>query len=189
MRRACGSSSRALKSLPPGPVITDNHHVALPPKQKVFTEMEALIWHFKLIYEGSGCRQATPTPASRAPTASSLLHRGGRRAAPTGQGPAAVLRHLPGLPHLLEGHLVADFIAIQSSLNIIAGSSTMSKVPTVNVDRPPRPSGADYLVPIFKASPSPSATSCAICSTAGHRDHQVPEVKRQYSERCAASTS
>jgi NADH:ubiquinone oxidoreductase subunit D len=24
-------------------------------------------------------------------------------------------------PHLLEGHLVADFIAIQSSLNIIAG--------------------------------------------------------------------
>ena len=34
----------ALERLQPGPIICDEHHVALPPKEQVYTEMEALIW-------------------------------------------------------------------------------------------------------------------------------------------------
>jgi NADH:ubiquinone oxidoreductase subunit D len=40
------------RGLPPGPVIIDNPYVALPPKEKVYNEMESLIYHFKLIMHG-----------------------------------------------------------------------------------------------------------------------------------------
>ena len=40
------------RGLPPGPVMFDNPYVALPPKEKVYNEMESLIYHFKLIMHG-----------------------------------------------------------------------------------------------------------------------------------------
>jgi NADH-quinone oxidoreductase subunit C/D len=40
------------RGLPPGPVMIDNPYVALPPKEKVYNEMESLIYHFKLIMHG-----------------------------------------------------------------------------------------------------------------------------------------
>jgi len=40
------------RGLPGGPVIVDNPYVALPPKSKVYNEMESLIYHFKLIMHG-----------------------------------------------------------------------------------------------------------------------------------------
>ena len=40
------------RGLPPGPVIVDSPYVALPPKEKVYNEMESLIYHFKLIMHG-----------------------------------------------------------------------------------------------------------------------------------------
>jgi NADH-quinone oxidoreductase subunit C/D len=40
------------RGLPPGPVMVDNPYVALPPKEKVYNEMESLIYHFKLIMHG-----------------------------------------------------------------------------------------------------------------------------------------
>jgi NADH-quinone oxidoreductase subunit C/D len=40
------------RGLPAGPVIVDDPYVALPPKEKVYNEMESLIYHFKLIMHG-----------------------------------------------------------------------------------------------------------------------------------------
>ena len=40
------------RGLPEGPVMVDNPYVALPPKAKVYNEMESLIYHFKLIMHG-----------------------------------------------------------------------------------------------------------------------------------------
>jgi NADH-quinone oxidoreductase subunit C/D len=40
------------RGLPSGPVMVDNPYVALPPKAKVYNEMESLIYHFKLIMHG-----------------------------------------------------------------------------------------------------------------------------------------
>jgi NADH-quinone oxidoreductase subunit C/D len=40
------------RGLPSGPVMVDNPYVALPPKEKVYNEMESLIYHFKLIMHG-----------------------------------------------------------------------------------------------------------------------------------------
>ena len=40
------------RGLPSGPVIIDNPYIASPPKEKVYNEMESLIYHFKLIMHG-----------------------------------------------------------------------------------------------------------------------------------------
>jgi NADH:ubiquinone oxidoreductase subunit D len=38
--------------MPEGPYITDDPHVALPPKEAAYNQMEAMIYHFKLIMDG-----------------------------------------------------------------------------------------------------------------------------------------
>jgi NADH-quinone oxidoreductase subunit C/D len=40
------------RGMPEGPFIVDDPHVALPPKEACYTEMEAMIYHFKLIMDG-----------------------------------------------------------------------------------------------------------------------------------------
>ncbi len=40
------------RGMPEGPYIVDDPHVALPPKEKCYNEMEAMIYHFKLIMDG-----------------------------------------------------------------------------------------------------------------------------------------
>ncbi|HET7710915.1 MAG TPA: NADH dehydrogenase (quinone) subunit D, partial [Thermoanaerobaculia bacterium] len=53
MRQSIRIIQQAIKrGLPPGPVMVDNPYVALPPKEKVYNEMESLIYHFKLIMHG-----------------------------------------------------------------------------------------------------------------------------------------
>lgn len=123
MRQSLRIIEQALATLPSGPFITDNHHVALPPKQKVFTEMEALIWHFKLIYEGI----KVPPGDAYACVEGGNGELGYYIVADGSGRPYRVKVRPPcfaifqAFPHMLEGHLVPDFIAIQSSLNIIAG--------------------------------------------------------------------
>jgi NADH-quinone oxidoreductase subunit C/D len=38
--------------MPAGPVMVDDPHVALPPKEAAYTQMESMIYHFKLIMDG-----------------------------------------------------------------------------------------------------------------------------------------
>jgi NADH-quinone oxidoreductase subunit C/D len=53
MRQSLRILRQALKrGLPDGPVIVDDPYIALPPKEKVYNEMESLIYHFKLIMHG-----------------------------------------------------------------------------------------------------------------------------------------
>jgi NADH-quinone oxidoreductase subunit C/D len=40
------------RGMPEGPFIVDDPHVALPPKDKAYNQMEAMIYHFKLIMDG-----------------------------------------------------------------------------------------------------------------------------------------
>jgi hypothetical protein len=55
----------------PGPVITDNHKVAPPPREKMKASMEELIHHFKLFTEGMHVPPARPMPPSSTRRASS----------------------------------------------------------------------------------------------------------------------
>jgi NADH-quinone oxidoreductase subunit C/D len=40
------------RGMPAGPVIVDDPHVALPPKEACYNQMESMIYHFKLIMDG-----------------------------------------------------------------------------------------------------------------------------------------
>jgi len=123
MRQSLRIIEQAIDNLPGGPVITDDHHVALPPKEKVYTEMESLIWHFKLIFEG------IKVPAGEAygftEGANGEL---GYYLVSDGSGKPYRIKVRPpcfaiyqAYPHILEGLMVPDAIAILGSLNIIAG--------------------------------------------------------------------
>ncbi|MCG6961883.1 MAG: NADH-quinone oxidoreductase subunit D [Acidobacteria bacterium] len=123
MRQSLRIIRQAIDDLPEGPVITDDHHVALPPKEKVYTEMEALIWHFKLIYEGIHVPKGDAYSFTEG--ANGEL---GYYIVSDGSGHPYRLKVRPpcfaifqAFPHILEGHMVPDAIAILGSLNIIAG--------------------------------------------------------------------
>ncbi len=123
MRQSLSIIRQALDSLPGGPVITDNHHVALPPKAKVYSEMESLIWHFKLVFDGI----KVPAGTTYGFTEGANGELGYYIVADGGGAPYRVKVRPPcfaifqAYPHMLEGLMVADSIAILGSLNIIAG--------------------------------------------------------------------
>ncbi|HCN20075.1 MAG TPA: NADH-quinone oxidoreductase subunit D, partial [Planctomycetia bacterium] len=52
MRQSLKIIQQALDRLPGGPFLADDPKVCLPSKQKVMTEMESLIHHFKIVSEG-----------------------------------------------------------------------------------------------------------------------------------------
>jgi NADH-quinone oxidoreductase subunit D len=52
MKESSSIIEQALQKLKPGPVITDNRKIALPPRQELARSMEAVIHHFKLVSEG-----------------------------------------------------------------------------------------------------------------------------------------
>jgi len=52
MRQSASLVEQALRRLQPGPVITDDRKVALPPRRELARSMEAVIHHFKLVSEG-----------------------------------------------------------------------------------------------------------------------------------------
>ena len=123
MRQSLRIIAQAVERIPDGPVITDNHHVALPPKARVYSEMESLIWHFKLIYDGIQVPEGsnyTATEGANGELGFYLVSDG------TGHPYRIKVRPpcfaiFQAYPHMLEGHLIPDAVAILSSLNIIAG--------------------------------------------------------------------
>lgn len=52
MKQSASLIEQALNRLKPGPVITDNRKVALPPRKELARSMEAVIHQFKLVSEG-----------------------------------------------------------------------------------------------------------------------------------------
>lgn len=116
---------QCLDGLPPGPVCLDDQRVTLPPKEKVYSDMESLIHHFKLLMPGHGIRP----PAGEAYAAveggngelgfyvvSDGTDRPWRvRVRPPCFFPMAALHRI------LEGGLVADIIPAFGSVNMIAG--------------------------------------------------------------------
>jgi NADH-quinone oxidoreductase subunit C/D len=123
VRQSLRIIEQALSRLAPGEVIVDDHRVALPPKEKVYTEMESLIWHFKLIMEGLKVPAGEVYGYTEA--ANGEL---GFYTISTGEGRPYRIKVRPpcfaifqAYPHMLPGHMVADAVAILGSLNVIAG--------------------------------------------------------------------
>ena len=109
--------------LPPGPVSVDDRRCTLPDKHLVYTEIESLINHFKLIIDGP------QVPAGEVYSA----HEGangelGFYLVSTGGGVpykvhcrAPSFVHLGGVHQLLEGYQLADLVPTFGSINMIGG--------------------------------------------------------------------
>jgi NADH dehydrogenase I D subunit len=114
---------QAIKVLPDGPINIEDKNIMLPEKHKVHNEMEALINHFKLVIEGvkpppGEIYDATETPNGE--LGFYIISDGGSHPYRIKCRPPCFYL-MNGLKHLIEGHMVADIVAILAGLNIIAG--------------------------------------------------------------------
>ena len=111
------------RGLPPGPVMVDNPYVALPPKEKVYNEMESLIYHFKLIMHGI----QPPVGESYFQVEGGNGEVGFYIVSDGTKNPYRVRARPPCFPifeaygKMITGQTIPDAIAALGSLNIIAG--------------------------------------------------------------------
>ncbi|HEX3583638.1 MAG TPA: NADH-quinone oxidoreductase subunit D, partial [Thermoanaerobaculia bacterium] len=111
------------RGLPPGPVMVDNPYVALPPKEKVYNEMESLIYHFKLIMHGI----QPPVGETYFPVEGGNGELGFYVVSDGTKNPYRVRVRPPcfpifeAYPYMITGQTIPDAIAALGSLNIIAG--------------------------------------------------------------------
>jgi NADH-quinone oxidoreductase subunit C/D len=111
------------RGLPPGPVMVDNPYVALPPKEKVYNEMESLIYHFKLIMHGI----QPPVGEAYFQVEGGNGEVGFYIVSDGTKNPYRVRARPPCFPifeaftKMITGQTIPDAIAALGSLNIIAG--------------------------------------------------------------------
>jgi NADH-quinone oxidoreductase subunit C/D len=111
------------RGIPEGRYIVDDHRVALPEKNSVYTNIEALMNHFKLIMHGF-----SPPVGEVYSYIESANGEQGFYLVSDGTGkPYRLHNRAPSFytfaanDEMLRGQMVADFVAILGTLNIIAG--------------------------------------------------------------------
>jgi NADH-quinone oxidoreductase subunit D len=109
--------------LPGGPINVDDRRCTLPDKQLVYTEIESLINHFKLIMDGPMVPAGEAYVAHEAPNGELGFY-----VVSTGGGSPYKLHvrspsfvHMGGLHRLLEGYQLADIVPTFGSVNMIGG--------------------------------------------------------------------
>ncbi len=109
--------------LPEGPLNVDDRRCSLPEKRLVYTEIESLINHFKLIMDGPDVPPGevyTAHEAANGELGFYLVSTGGGMPYKFHvRSPSFV--HMGGLQRLLEGYQLADIIPTFGSVNMIGG--------------------------------------------------------------------
>ena len=108
-----------------GPVITDNHKVAPPPREAMKANMEELIHHFKLFSEGMHVPPGEVYAAVEHPKGEF-----GVWAVSDGANkPYRIKLRSPGFPHLAaltemcKGHMIADVTTIIGTIDLVLGDT------------------------------------------------------------------
>jgi NADH-quinone oxidoreductase subunit D len=123
MRQSARIVKQALEGMPGGRWTADAPHVVLPDREKMKTQMEALIYHFKIVTEGfrvpaGEAYQAIESPrgevgyyvVSDGTTHPYRVHV---------RGPS--FANLGAVPRMVEGTLIADVIASIGSMDFVLG--------------------------------------------------------------------
>jgi NADH-quinone oxidoreductase subunit D len=114
---------QALEGIPEGPVKADAPHVVLPDREKMKTQMEALIYHFKIVTEGFTVPEGEVYMPIESP-------RGEMGYYVVSDGTAKPYRvhmrspsfaNLQTLRKMCEGRLIADVVAAIGSIDIVLG--------------------------------------------------------------------
>ncbi len=123
LRESIGMVKQALAGMPEGPIKADAPKVVLPDREKMKTQMEALIYHFKIITEGFAVPAGEVYQAIESP-------RGEMGYYIVSDGTAKPYRvhmrapsfaNLQTLAKMCEGGLIADVIAAIGSIDVILG--------------------------------------------------------------------
>ncbi len=123
MRQSVAIVEQALQGMPAGPLKADAPQVVLPDREKMKTEMEALIYHFKIVTEGFRVPEGEVYQAVESP-------RGEMGYYVVSDGTAKPARvhmrspsfaNLQALPKMCEGRLIADVVAAIGSIDIVLG--------------------------------------------------------------------
>lgn len=114
---------QALQKLEPGPVMTNDPAVALPPKEEVYSSIEGLMNHFKLIMHGILPPKGeiySATEAANGELGFYIISDGS-------MNPYRIKVRPPCFPlfaafeKIIQGSMLADAVAIIGSLNIVVG--------------------------------------------------------------------
>ena len=123
LRESIGIVQQALAGMPEGPTKADAPKVVLPDREKMKTQMEALIYHFKIITEGFTVPAGEVYQAVESP-------RGEMGYYIVSDGTAKPYRvhmrapsfaNMQVLPKMCEGRLIADVIAAIGSIDVVVG--------------------------------------------------------------------
>jgi NADH-quinone oxidoreductase subunit C/D len=111
------------RGMPEGPVIVDDPHVALPPKDAAYNQMESMIYHFKLIMDGiqvpAGERYGCVEGANGELGYYCVSDGGGKPYRVRVRPPCFPI--FSAFPQLVNGGSISDSIATLGGLNVIAG--------------------------------------------------------------------
>jgi NADH-quinone oxidoreductase subunit D len=123
MRESVKICQQALDGMPEGEIKADAPHVVLPDREKMKTEMEALIYHFKIVTEGFHVPAGEVYQAVESP-------RGEMGYYAVSDGTAKPYRvhmrnpsfaSLQALETMCVGRLIADVVAVIGSIDIVLG--------------------------------------------------------------------
>ena len=125
MVQSCHIVRQAMDNLPEGPVNVPDNKIILPDKKDAYGHIEGLIHHFKIIMDGHGVQPPRGEIYSATESPNGEL---GFYIVSDGSGTAYRIRIRPPsllqyqvVPHMIEGGMVSDVVAVLGSLNIIAG--------------------------------------------------------------------
>jgi len=123
MRESVKMVEQALAGMPEGPITADAPHIVLPDREKMKTQMESLIYHFKIVTEGFTVPAGQVYQAVESP-------RGEMGYFAVSDGTAKPYRvhmrnpsfaSLQALQVMCEGRLIADVVAVIGSIDIVLG--------------------------------------------------------------------
>ena len=114
---------QALAGMPEGPIKADAPHVVLPDREKMKTQMEALIYHFKIITEGFAVPAGEVYQAVESPRGEMgyYIVSDGTAKPYRVHMRAACFANLQTLATMCEGRLLADVVAAIGSIDIVLG--------------------------------------------------------------------
>jgi NADH-quinone oxidoreductase subunit D len=125
MRQSVRIVRQAMDGMPSGPWKAEDQHVVLPDREKMKTQMEALIYHFKIVTEGFRVPEGEVYQAIESP-------RGELGFYVVSDGTAKPYRvhmrtpsfgNLQGVPRMVEGSLLADVVAAIGSMDFVLGDT------------------------------------------------------------------
>jgi NADH-quinone oxidoreductase subunit D len=123
MRQSLRILQQAIDRLPGGPINVDDPRVILPPKTAAMNDMESMIHHFKVVMEGVRAPVGESwfsVESSKGELGMYVVSDGGPKPVRWRvRGPSFI--NIAALPHMIEGALLSDVIAVNASLDIVLG--------------------------------------------------------------------